>query len=189
MNVNSLSPNIPSQRLSIPESNDTPENVPVRILIVGVGSMFGDDQAGWLTVDRLNELLKNNGGVPPVSVTIKLATIPLDVLDWLSGVSCLHVIDACQSESAAGSIHRIEYQNLTDILDARRLSFGNHSTHDFSISDVLKLAQQTGKLPPQVCIWAIDGKHFELQRFLSPGIAEAIESVAQQIHSELCSQQ
>lgn len=79
-----------------------------QILFVGLGSHHGDDQIGWLVADRLateRDL--------PSSVAIRKAAIPLDLLDWLEGVDCLHVCDASQSAASSGKLQRWDWDNAT----------------------------------------------------------------------------
>ena len=130
-----------------------------RTLLVGVGSMLGDDHVGWLAAERLAEELANESraarGVGDTFV--KLATVPLDVLDWLDGVQQLHVIDACRSDQPVGTIHRLRWSDLSGSSGGKvaelPLQLGGQTTHDFGIVDVLRLAEQMHRLPREVVIW------------------------------------
>ena len=91
------------------------------ILVAGLGSAHGDDQAGWLVAEQV---LKKLSGTLEASeeqdktlmsessrhlfqhVIVRRAMIPLDVLDWLEGVSILHVCDAFEATQRHGELHR-----------------------------------------------------------------------------------
>ena len=172
-------------------------------LLAGVGSMLGDDQVGWLVAERIAENLSATTGdshssaggaslccrIPSGSVGVRLASVPLDVLDWMDGVQHLHVIDACRSLHPAGEIHRLDWSvlatsALSDDQDSA-LRIGGHTTHDFGIVDVLKLAEQTGRLPDDVVVWAIDGKRFELGKELTDEVGKAVPITVDRILAEV----
>ena len=200
----------------------------IRTLIVGVGSMFGDDQAGWMAAQQLCASLAamHASGEPSGDIArthafgsdhgetihpaefrgtwgvceVRLATIPLDVIDWLENIDTLIVIDACQSESAPGTIRRLqltelpgfetpsEFQDAADATDesAQRsrtpvTPYQSASSHDFDILAVLQLAERTGRLPQQVEFWAIDGERFSLDHAISQSVQAAIPGLVHQV--------
>ncbi len=96
-----------------------------KVLVAGLGSAHGDDQAGWLVAEQV---LKNVSGTLEASeaqdengmsessrhlfqhVVVRRAIIPLDVLDWLEGVSILHVCDAFEATQSHGKLHRFTWE-------------------------------------------------------------------------------
>ncbi|MEQ9407428.1 MAG: hydrogenase maturation protease [Fuerstiella sp.] len=207
-----------------------------KVLIAGIGSMFGDDQAGWIVAGRLGDgiapsgrLSKNSrrsgrtghdhadvpgpaqklsepdrscGRTPESSVPVadrpvfqrpdvdvRLATVPLDLLDWLEGVQILHVVDACRSDHPAGTIHRLAWSDCRAMMDNTSpeqpgLDLGGQSTHDFGLADVLRLAEQTRRLPAEVIVWAIDGKNFQLGHEISEDVERVLWNVVANIRAE-----
>ncbi len=81
---------------------------PPQTLFVGLGSPHGDDQIGWLIADRLAA----ERGLPG-TVAVRKAAIPLDLLDWLEGVDCLHVCDALQGPTTFGEVQRWEWADAS----------------------------------------------------------------------------
>jgi len=172
-------------------------------LLVGVGSMLGDDQIGWMVAERIAGKLSTGPAVsgsaergaafllksPSGNISVRLATIPLDVLDWMDGVRRLHVVDACRSLHPAGKVHRLDWSILaTNTANDSRdsaLRIGGNTTHDFGILEVLKLAEQTGRLPDEVVIWAIDGKRFELGDRITDEVEQVVSSVVDRILAEI----
>lgn len=115
----------------------------VTTLLVGVGSPHGDDQIGW-------EVAKRIQGTHHKEMTVRLARTPSDLLDWLEGVDHLVICDACRGAGKVGSMHHWTWP--TSELDTLRWS----GTHNVSLPAVLALAEQLGKLPTSVIVWAIE---------------------------------
>jgi hydrogenase maturation protease len=175
----------------------------IHSLLVGVGSMLGDDQVGWLVAERVARQLTAQSedpgslkhGAPFVlksssgDIGVRLATIPLDVLDWMDGVRRLHVVDACRSCHSAGEVHRFDWSFLSTIAQTdspdSALQIGGHTTHDYGIVDVLRLAEQTGRLPPEVVVWAVDGKRFELGDKMTCQVEQVVPIVSDRILTEV----
>lgn len=112
--------------------------------IVGLGSHHGDDQAGWLVVDRLQEL-----GYPTQQLC--KAVHPVDLLAELTSASSLLICDACDGPGDAGTIHR--WQWPSDALPTLR----SGSTHDLPLAQVLGLAGQFATHPFCAEIWGVTG--------------------------------
>lgn len=157
-----------------------------RILFAGIGSPHGDDRAGWEVAD---ELLRAVDRSP--NVTVRKAAVPLDLLDWLEAVDCLHVCDAALRPESCGQLRRFAGSVSSD---GRAVSqhaipaiakLRSQGSHDFGLPAVLELAARLKRLPPEVVVWAVDGARFEPGDPLSPALAEAIPSVAASIITEL----
>jgi Ni,Fe-hydrogenase maturation factor len=176
-----------------------------RILIVGLGSAHGDDQAGWLVVKNLASQCQEYP-----DITVCRASIPLDLLDWIEGIDVLHICDACESTKSPAKLHRFRYGVETDELssggreypDSRTLnavdqeidiprspldlnSLRCRGTHDFGLPDVLRLAAATLLLPQSVIIWAIEGTDFQPQGELSEATRTTALEAANAIMNEL----
>ncbi|MGI9473805.1 MAG: hypothetical protein ACR2NZ_19845 [Rubripirellula sp.] len=137
-------------------------------VVVGVGSPHGDDMAGWHVVDRLREFGSTKTG-------LKKAATPHDLLDWLAGVSHLHVVDACENSFGVQSVDL----SAMDELDSGKMlirwhvdrtttreSIGvipsTHSlcSHQLGLPEVIRLAKALDRLPPRVTLWAVAGENF-----------------------------
>ena len=156
-------------------------------LVTGVGSMFGDDQIGWLVAGQIAESLQQGRLSGDHDIQAKLATVPLDIIDWLGELTRLDVIDACESQNVAGTVHRLDLAALRRLNadDGTLFRLGNSSTHDFGLTEVLDLAAQTNRLPETVVIWAVDGQSFELGCTMTPEVEAVAPEVAATILSEL----
>ncbi|MBX3422276.1 MAG: hydrogenase maturation protease [Pirellulaceae bacterium] len=134
-------------------------------LVVGVGSTHGDDRLGW-------EVARILAAKPDLSVIVRSAQTPLDLLNWLEGVTDLQVVDACISKGTPGSVRQLKFPN--DQLDDFRWA----GTHDFDLKATLELAEAVGQLPASVTIWAVQGASFAAQLPPSPQINHWAENVA-----------
>ncbi|HTI49804.1 MAG TPA: hydrogenase maturation protease [Planctomycetaceae bacterium] len=115
----------------------------VDTLFVGLGSDHGDDSVGWLVADELTA--RGAAGMD-----VRYAKGPLDLLDWLEGIRCLAVCDACRGAGPAGSWHRWTWPQPG-------IPFVRPSgTHSLGLADALHLASRLAILPKQVLLWGIE---------------------------------
>lgn len=146
-----------------------------RILIVGIGSSHGDDQAGWLVLDELTDLTSEKHS------ELRVAKSPADVLDWLGGneypIDRLVICDASHGAGQIGEIRRWDWPSAD--FSAVTMS----STHNLSLPNVLALAEQLGILPKQISIWTIEGSDRQSTNSLSP---EVVKAVPQLVHRIVC---
>ena len=75
-----------------------------KILVAGLGSPHGDDQAGWLVAERVGEQFRSHP-----DVVVRRAIIPLDLLDWLEDVDVLHICDACETTQRHEKLQRFAW--------------------------------------------------------------------------------
>lgn len=137
-------------------------------LVIGLGSHHGDDQAGWLIIDRLREL-----GFPPAR--LMKALHPADLLDDIESSPSLLMCDACQGMSPVGTIHR--WQWPADSLQTLR----SPTTHDLGLPAVLELAMRLERCPPRVEIWAVEGREWAPGTMPGDAVRAAASVVAETI--------
>lgn len=58
-------------------------------------------------------------------------------------------------------------------------------SHSFGLPQVLQLAERLGALPRDVIVFGVEGTRFDAFSELSPGVAEAVETVVETIAAEL----
>lgn len=149
-------------------------------LLVGIGSSYGDDQAGWRVADAVAAHVG-------AGVTVCRVGTPIDLLDHLAGVERLHICDACHSTGAVGSLHRWRWP------DPRIEPVHFSGSHDLGPAAVLKLGERLGLLPSEVIVWGIvvrpaaTAENF-LQPHLSPEVASGATELAERIVRELNAQ-
>jgi hydrogenase maturation protease len=145
------------------------------ILIIGIGSDYGDDRAGLVIAEKLSQRL-------PTCATLRLRS-PLAVLDHLSNSKQLLIVDACRGGGPLGTITRYKWP----IADEINIRFSG--THDFGLIATLHLADGMGLLPPKVTIWSIEIADQDFRdgfsQPLSPAVARGAELLVDQVVDEI----
>lgn len=142
-------------------------------LLVGLGSSHGDDDVGWRIADRIA-----SAKLP--GVCARRASTPLDLLDWLEGVDCLVVCDACESLDAVGTVY--DWRWPTVAIEPR----SGGGSHDFGLVQALQLAERLGRLPEDVRVYAVAGRQFQPGEALSPVLEAALPAIVDRLMGDLC---
>lgn len=142
-----------------------------RPMVIGLGSHHGDDQAGWLIVEKLRAL-----GYP--AECLRNVSQSVDVLDDLHSEGGLLVCDAAESDQPPGTIHHWHWP--APGLSSLRCS----STHDLGLVNVLELATTLNNgRTPRVEIWAVEGQNWTPGSPPNAAVHQAATRVAQAIWS------
>ena len=149
-------------------------------LLVGIGSAQGDDQIGWFVAERLRERWS-------AVVQVRVTSVPLDLLDWITESTELHIVDACDGNKSPGHLHRWDWLKEDDRQADTSAEFllRGTGTHDFDVVSVLELARRLGRLPQSVTIWGIQGERWAESVSLSPTVAAMLPDVSEFIAKEL----
>jgi hydrogenase maturation protease len=142
-----------------------------RVRIVGLGTPFGDDRAGWEVVTLLRNAL-------PSGTRADITSDPFLVSDGLPGDELLIVIDACRGSGPPGSVHRFEWP------DSRLTANGGISSHGVGLTAALELAGVLGRLPQHVIVFAIEGTSADPGTGLSQPVEAALPEVAARVLAE-----
>ncbi len=140
--------------------------------VIGLGTPFGDDRAGWEVVARLRNVL-------PVGTRADATSDPLVVLDTRPEDGLLVVIDACRGAGPEGSVHRFEWP------DPQLTADGGVSSHGVGLAAALALAGILGRLPSRVVVFAVEGRSAEPGAGLSRAVEEALPGVVAHVLAEL----
>ena len=139
-----------------------------KILVVGIGSPHGDDTAAWNLVDQLRTDLETHAH-------LRKASSPHDLLDWLADTTRLHVVDACQSDTAVccydlsdgmGGANRSvpvrmhRSQNDASTCTGTVPKTRSLCTHQFDLVQTLELADALGQLPDTVLLSTLASEDF-----------------------------
>ena len=116
-------------------------------LVIGVGNPDRGDDGVGLVVARL---LKSH---MPVIEHDGEATA---LVDTLRSARHTWLIDAAQSDSPPGTIHRIDCTKDIPLLRS------TVSSHGFGLAEAIGLARALGTMPPHCIIYAIEGTCFTL---------------------------
>jgi hydrogenase maturation protease len=143
------------------------------ITIIGVGNPdCGDDSAGPKAIDLLasSELKELQ--------LIKLSGEPSGLMDELSKLRRVILIDAIAAFSKPGAIHRFDASE--DPLPSEL--FINYSTHSMGLNEAIEMARVFEDLPEQTIVYGIEGTEFQ------PGepMSLAVEANLRQLVLTIC---
>jgi len=140
--------------------------------IVGLGSPNGDDQFGWLVVERLT--LEINQSRLPAVIT-RRATTPAQLLDWLDGIDRMLLIDACRGQTSPDDLLRLEWP-APGIEKIR-----GSGSHDYTVWQTLELASRLGSIPRHCHLWCAAGQQFDPGQQLSPSLLALVPRVVDDV--------
>jgi hydrogenase maturation protease len=150
-----------------PPPSPDPQSQTPSILIVGIGSPFGDDAAGLEAARRLVSAAL-------LGARVTAADRPgVDLLDMLDGADAVILIDAVRSGGLPGKIHDL------DLADVSALSPALVSSHGLGVGEAIELARRLGRLPARARLLGIEvsdrGKGIDQP--LSDPISAAVDRV------------
>lgn len=166
------------------------------ILIAGIGSPHGDDQAGWNVIEKLQARTLPN-------VELRKLSLPHDLLDWLNNRTHLHIVDAWNASGDDSDPIRVDWMQETNGQEAhchedqtQKRTIGTQilalpvptrsgSSHQIDLPTVLELASSLKMLPRQIVLWIVPGHCFEPNALLSTSCQVAIERCVAQMEKEL----
>lgn len=151
------------------------KTAPQKQLLIGIGSPQGDDQIGWMVAEAI-------GAKSGANITVRRASVPLDLLDWLTGADSLHVVDACVGSNAIGELTRWEWPELVaDHHDQTPF----RSTHGFDLVSALRLGEKLGRLPLKVVVWGIEVGRVSQTIRPTEEIMNHLNAISDRIYQEL----
>ncbi len=151
------------------------------IKVLGIGSPFGDDRAGWETIEQLKQ---QKALVPFISRGLQLTCHDrpgMHLLSLLEGATAVYLIDAVKTGAAMpGSIHRYEGQAI------QKASSSTLSSHDIGVLEALELGFVLNLLPKTVVVYGIEiGEIDCCSAACSSVVRDAAHEVSDQIMNEL----
>lgn len=141
-----------------------------RPLFLGLGSPHGDDQAGWLVIERLHQR-----GVSTADAVA--LNSPNEIWDRCTPDRQLILCDAAVGIGADGTVRHWNWPGV--LLPERSVG-----THDFPLGEVLTVGQSLGLCPPEVVIWTISASKFAPEDEMSFAVRQAAVSLAQRLYEE-----
>lgn len=145
--------------------------------IIGIGSPHGDDQFGWVVVDRLAKMGFSN-------VTLRKINHPVDLLPHLDAHDQVLLVDA-----GVGLPRDLPFLMVTSIdsVDCSLIEeMPSRSTHRLGLSSTLRLAKTLGKRTGHVTLWIGHGRSYEPMSDMSSAVISAASDCAVAIEKELC---
>lgn len=145
-----------------------------KILIIGMGNPYRcDDGVGRILARRLKE--ESLEGVRVVEQSGEGAAL----MEAWKNAEIVILIDAVDSGGKPGTLQRFDVN--TQPLPTQ---FFHYSTHAFSIAEAVELARALNALPPQLIVYGIEGKNFQMGVGLTPEVEKAASEVKRRILKE-----
>ena len=144
-------------------------------VIIGVGNEDRRDDAVGLIVARC--LRKT---LPPAVVIHEESGDSIRLMELWKGSEVTIIIDAAQSGSKPGHIHRFEAREST-----LPKNVFQYSTHTFTLSHAVELARAMNELPSTLVIYGIEGENFDEGQGLSSALDRAARRLADSIVLEV----
>jgi hydrogenase maturation protease len=151
-------------------------NAPVRI--IGIGSPFGDDRAGWEVAAMLDAVLPReflDAGVVAVEILDRPGA---RLIERLGGADAVIVLDAVKSGGVPGSVYRFTAGQLSS------MSAGV-SSHGLGVAQALSLAGALGIDLRRVTVYGIEIDPAQCGESISAALRVALPQVATRIAAEL----
>jgi hydrogenase maturation protease len=136
------------------------------LLVAGLGSPHGDDQLGWVVIDRLRPRL-------PAGVSTSKVLGGLELLECLEGQDEVIVVDASAPAGRPGTIRSFDWP-CRDLAEGTLLS-----THGLGLITAVQMAEALGWLPHRVCIIAVEARQISPAAPLSGAVAQQIDVVTE----------
>ena len=147
------------------------------MILVGLGSPFGDDQVGWRVAQALEDMLQGSADAEPVRVLCLDRPGPA-LLDAIAGRDEAILVDATADGSPPGTVHQVAAETV--MAEPR-----SSSSHGLGPGHALQLGHALGILPPRLSIYlvSIDPSHTGHPdgADLTPPVAAAVLPLAQEI--------
>lgn len=135
-------------------------------VIVGIGSPHGDDQLGWVVVDRLRPRL-------PAGITADKVNGGLELLECLDGHDAAAIIDAAAPAGRPGTVRSFAWPS------AELTPCALWSTHGLGLVQALQLAETLGSLPGHVRIYTIEARDISPCAALSRNVAGRLDALVE----------
>ena len=143
------------------------------IRVIGLGSPFSDDQAGWWVIQHMH------GRVPPQVDLVWLDRPGAALINWMDGVNHLLIIDAVAgSPEAPGQVLSLDAAQLDR--QSRQLT-----SHQLALVETLDLAEVLSCRPVRVDIIGITIRDTGTP---NPAVAAAASQLAEQLAERICAE-
>ncbi len=148
----------------------------MRTVILGIGNTILSDEGVGV---RAAEALQAAFHIPEDVEVIDGGTAGMELLDPLTGVDLLLVLDAVKAKRAPGELVVLAGKEVPVFFRAKL------SPHQVSICDVLASLEFAGSPPKDIVLIGVEPESFELGMELTPRIAAAVPAMVARAQAEL----
>lgn len=147
-----------------------------RILLLGLGNLLlRDEGLGIRALDRL----QSRYDLPPEVACVDGGVLGLELLAYVEGLDYLLVLDAVKSGQPAGTLVRLEGEDIPQRLSLKL------SMHQITLADILALSKLRGATPPRLVVWGMEPFVLESGFGLSVGVEAQLDALVEAAVDEL----
>lgn len=151
------------------------------ITIIGIGqSLRSDDGAGLAAVRAWMAAYPGTASDPRLQV--ELVELPgLELLDLLGDSQAAIITDVVHSDTAPGTLHRLEIDELAGFQP------GSSSAHGWGVAETLQLGRllDLDSLPEEIILLGIEAGDLNLGEGLSEAVQAALPAIVEQIEAQV----
>jgi len=156
---------------------------PAPILVLGLGNLLLSDDGIGPAV--LEQLAGSSSTLWPAEVEfVDGGTQGLALLGQFTGRRAVIIVDALQTGTAPGTVHRLTLNELREVSPGRA-----NSGHERNAGELLGAAQLLGELPDRLFVVGVEPEKISTGFGLSDAVKQAIPAVIDQVIcllSQLC---
>jgi len=142
-----------------------------RAVLIGIGNeQRGDDALGPVVAREVRK------SAPEAVEVLVAPDASVELIDAWHGARTLILVDAVHSGSPPGTLHRFDASG-----EPLPALFSRHSTHAFSVAELIELARAIGQLPERVWVLGIEGAGYDHNQPLSDDVQQALPSLIETI--------
>jgi len=150
-----------------------------RVAVIGIGqSLRGDDAVGLEAIRQWQEKFPETAN--RLEVQIEASELPgLALIDALNKVDAAILVDAVQSFTKPGTIHRLSEEELA------AFTSDSKSAHGWGVAETLQLRKKLTDVKTKIRIIGIEVEQIEIGAGLSKMIVETLPRVCEAIEAEV----
>lgn len=148
----------------------------MRVMVLGIGNVLMTDEGIGIRV--VNDL-ESRFRFPDSVEIMDGGTSGMELLDPISGLDHLIVVDAVRSGDPAGTLIRLEDDEVPALFQTRL------SPHQLGLSDVLATLLLMGEFPKHLVLLGCEPLKLETHMGLTPEVEAAVEPLIEAVLAEL----
>lgn len=148
----------------------------MKTLCIGIGNTFRcDDGAGIYIVRELKRRLETHNDNQQQITFLESSGEGSGLMDSWRGFDCVILFDAIMKQGNPGRIIHMHAENQQFPSD-----YFKYSSHAFSLSEAVELARVLDKLPKDLQVYGVEGKHFGYGETISADTKLGCEQIVHQ---------
>jgi hydrogenase maturation protease len=148
----------------------------MKTVVLGIGNLIMQDEGVGV---RVVEALERDHTMPDGVTLLDGGTSAMEMLDELSDLDHLIVVDAINAGKPPGTLLRIDGEDVPSFFRTRL------SPHQIGLPDVLASLEFLGAQPKRMVILGVQPQTMELGMELTPLVAAQVPALVNQVLAEL----